>query len=172
MAEPSKKVFIDTNVLLSQMNKDDVFNQQAGKFFYDLEKKKFKGVTSSINKTELLAAFKKTYSVANGKNPKPTVIEKFLQAFQKLIVSMGIEYVESDDVLQKSEKFFSRAYQIIYDSKAVKKSKKWKFISGYDAGVILMAQKTRADVIMTNDDGYLGIKLKTKINVKILRDVY
>lgn len=170
MSKKIPKLYIDTNVIISYFSDKEKFHTNANNFFEKIEKKKIKGVTSSINKTEFLAFFKKAYSTEYKKNPKDVLIEKILKFWNDLIDEMGLEYYESDKLIQPQEKFFSKAYDIVLRSKAVKKHKNWKFISGYDAMVIMMASKTHSDGIITNDDGYLGAYPKDK--VKILRDEF
>ena len=161
------RVYIDTNVIVSHLVLGSRFAYAAGNFFRDIKHEKVIGVTSSINKTEFLSSMKRIYSSYYRRNPDPDNIAYFEKMFDNLIRKMDIKYYDADTLTRNDSDLFGKAFSLVKKTKTVSGPGSWKMINLPDALVVLMAEKTDSDQIITNDDGFGGID--SKVDVKILR---
>ncbi len=146
-------------------------NPNAQRFFTDIEQQKFKGITSSFVKTEFLSVMKRLLAEQEKKLPDKSSIEFVWKKFNQFLNEMGIEEFDADDLANQDGRIFVDSQRLVEDSTIVQgKDGKWRTLNGADSLHVLLAERSNADKLMTNDEGFRTSK--SAVQVIFLKDEY
>jgi hypothetical protein len=132
---------------------------------------KIVGITSSFTRTEYLAVVKELIAKRNRRVATNIEIDKAMTRFDQFMISMGIEYFDSDDIITGRNGFFSSCYRHVQSANPVEgKDKKWRGLGGADSIILLMAERCNSDLIATNDDGFSQVS--SQVKPLLIKDEY
>lgn len=172
MSSSDDRIYIDSNVFIKQLlNKEHKLHSKCRKFFYDIENKKFKGITSSFTRSEYLALVKEIiFKYAEASSTQKN-IDIAMSVFDDFVDRMGIEYFNSDDLTGFGFKLFSESHERIQSAIPSRgKDSRWRTLGGADSIILVMAERSHANKIATNDDGFR--KIDSKVKPLLVKDNY
>lgn len=157
-------------------NPKSTLRNKALKFFQDIKDGQVMGIVTTFTLIEFIGVMKNISSENKKINPSKSDISRWETNFETFIGALGITLYDADNLLiaQGSSNctFFQDCSQIINDSDAIlgKGDKKWHVLKGADSIHVLFAERLNADLIVTNDDDFKGIK--TRVKPCILMEAY
>ena len=174
---PQKIAYIDVMLFIYYFTNSpgSKLRNKALSFFQEIRTGKVMGVVTTFTINEFLAVMKKITSNNNKANPSQANISQWEGNFERFISALGITLYDADNLLMAQGSncsFFLDCSQIIKDSDALLGSRDglWHVLNGADSIHVLLAEKLNADLIVTNDDDFKGIK--TRVRPCILMEAY
>lgn len=169
-----ERVYVDTMVFVYHLWSRKPFLAAKTKlFFEDVDKGKYKAVTSTFTKTEFVGVLKLILSEAFGKTPTDQQLDEATNKLDEFLAKVGFEIFNSDDLVGTG---FTPVFTDCHDVAAKADStlgthdNKWRSVGGCDALITVLAERSQTQWIATFDQGYKGIKRNVK--PMILQEVY
>lgn len=156
---PPPKTYIDTMVFIYHFKKHNL-TPKADKFFKDIEKGKYAGVTTSFTIAEYLGVMRKALTEARDGPTSPKDVLKMRKEIEKFISNMGIIYFDADALVSTIYgKLFSSAENVVENAKPFKsrRTNRWYLVNGADALHVILATRAGADLYATFDDDFRGV---------------
>jgi predicted nucleic acid-binding protein len=156
---PPPKAYIDTMVFIYHFKKHGL-TFKANKFFKDIEKGKYAGVTTTFTISECIGVMRKVLTEARDRPPSLTDVSKLRKEIEKFISEMGIIYFDADTLMSPIYgKLFSSTENVVENAKPFKnpRTNKWFLVGGADALHVTLAVRTGAELYATFDDDFRGV---------------
>jgi predicted nucleic acid-binding protein len=156
---PPPKTYIDTMVFIYHFMKHGL-SSKASKFFKDIEKGKYAGVTTSFTITEYLGVMRKALTEARNKPPTSTDISKLRKEIEEFISDMGIIYFDADTFVSPIYgRLFSATENVVENARPFRnpRTNRWFLVNGADAMHVTLAVRAGADLYATFDDDFRGV---------------
>lgn len=164
MSSP-ERVYVDTNVFVHHLfatpndPKEGEFVRRTTMFFLDVEKQKYKAVTSTFTLTEYRGVMKRIISDRAGRIATHQEVEETVQKLEDFIRSEGIEVFGADDLIQVGySPLFGDCDRIVEKASPIYTAKGHKSIAGADGLLTALADRCQAHYVATFDTGFKGLK--------------
>ncbi len=149
-------------------------HSQATRFFRDVNNQKYKAVTTTFTRSEYISVLKAVLAETSGSPPSPTAMAMALDTFDRFVVSIGVEVQDSDRLVGTGfAPLFSECENVCMSSDPIRGTRdgNWRTVGGADALLIIFAERSKADVFATFDQGYKGMK-RPALRPLMLPEIY
>jgi len=155
---PPPKAYIDTMVFIYHFKRHGL-TSKADRFFKDIEKGAYAGVTTSFTITEYLGVMRKALTEARNRPLASNDVSRLRREIEKFISDMGIIYFDADTLISPIYKLFSSTENIVENAQPFRspRTNRWYLVNGADALHVVLATRAGADLFATFDDDFKGV---------------
>jgi len=172
-ATPKPRIYIDAMVIVYHLGSDTasrLFELNA-RFLSRVKRGEVEPVVSTFCLTEAAAVIVELLTKQRDRLPTQTERERIQTRIEQFVDAFGLEVLSADELVALPDgevDLFARTKQIIDAAKPVQGSydRKWRMVGGADAIHVALAERAKANILATFDEGFRTVQ--SPVSVEIL----